>query len=69
MPHPTPQQEPLRGTQKSHCPTYQPAPEHAGDILESYEIELALYKLHEQMFGVAAQSRAACARRAPFCNN
>ena len=59
MPHPSPQKEPLPGAEKSHCPIYQPSPQYAGDILESYEIELALYKLHEQMFGVAAQSRAA----------
>ena len=39
--------------------TTQPKPEHGRDILEEYQIELALYKLHEQMFGLAAQSRAA----------
>ena len=37
--------------------TYQP--KHQDEILEEYQIELALYKLHEQMFGLAAQSRAA----------
>lgn len=37
--------------------TYQPKTEHKGDPLESYQIELELYKLHEQMFGLAAQSR------------
>lgn len=39
--------------------TTQPKPEHGRDILEEYQIELALYQLHEQMFGLAAQSRAA----------
>ncbi len=39
--------------------TYQPKTEHHRDILEEYQIELALYKLHEQMFGLAAQSKAA----------
>ena len=37
--------------------TYQP--EHQRNILEEYQIELALYKLHEQMFGLASQSKTA----------
>ena len=37
--------------------TYQP--KHQNEILEEYQIELGLYKLHETMFGLSAQSRAA----------
>ena len=37
--------------------TYQP--KHQDEILEEYQIELALYKLHEQMFGLASQSKTA----------
>ena len=37
--------------------TYQP--KHQDEILEEYQIELELYKLHETMFGLSAQSRAA----------
>ena len=34
-------------------------PKHQDEILEEYQIELGLYKLHETMFGLSAQSRAA----------
>ena len=37
--------------------TYQP--KHQDEILEEYQIELGLYKLHETMFDLASQSRAA----------
>ena len=37
--------------------TYQP--KHQNEILEEYQIELGLYKLHETMFDLASQSRAA----------
>ena len=46
--------------------TTQPKPEHGRDILEEYQIELALYQLHEQMFGLAAQSRAALKEARPI---
>ena len=34
-------------------------PKHQDEILEEYQIELGLYKLHETMFGLSAQSRSA----------
>ena len=37
--------------------TYQP--KHQDEILEEYQIELGLYKLHETMFDLASQSRTA----------
>ena len=46
--------------------TYQPKTEAQSDVLEEYEIELALYKLHEQMFGLASQSKAALGAARPI---
>ena len=39
--------------------THQNHPQLPDDILEEYQIELAIYKLHEQLFGLASHSRAA----------